>query len=444
MVSAIGGVEIIIKGTALEVLARKSLVARKESVRNKTRKILENAIIKIGGGRDSKTNVRGVPDSIDVRPGSAFNLSFTKLLKDKLGLLPSEEFEVKTVTGSSGPTLLTSVARRSISTALFASKNRIFRIEDLNPEKRSSAKFIEDGRVSQKAVKKDPIVFIKSLSQSGLKKLIKRDEKLIADITRKSRNLAILLNSDTLKAKKKFGLFFFKDVRFSLKDFDISVKNVKKTETDEQRAEREATGKKIKITPTIVIKIKDDVFRKLLAKKIVRIEKDLNTKITGIINSLDLVDSLALALSIAPGGKTPLIFTLQGAFPNKIIKTTMQFRDAKGRFAKKGRGEGIATRTIIDISSSVQRSMRARMPKGPPKGPPLSGSILTNRTGRFVNSIGAQALADFKGLVVRYFFNPIYDGHVSTARNPEKTIEGSIRSIMKRITSERFRIVRIS
>jgi len=444
MVSAVGGVEIIIKGTALEVIAKKSLVARKEATRRKTRKVLEDAIIKIGGGRDSKTNVRGVPDAIDVEPGSIFNLSFTKLIQEKTGLLPSGEFEIKTVTGEGGPTLLTSVARRSIGTALFASKNRIFKIEDLNPDKKSSAKFIEDGKISKKAVKKDPVTFIKSLSQPGLKKLVKRDEKLFADITRKSRNLAILLNSDTLGAKKKFGLFFFKDVRFSLKDFDISVANIKKSETDEEKAEREAAGKKIKITPTIIIKIKDTVFRKLLAKKIVRIEKDLNSKITNIINSLGLVDSLALALSVAPGGKTPLIFSLQGAFPNKIVKTTMQFRDSSGRFAKKGRGEGIATRTVINISASVQRSMRARMPKGPPNGPPLSSSILTNRTGRFVSSIGAQALADFKGLVVQYFFNPIYDTHIPTGRNPEETIEGSIRAIMKRVTSQRFRIVRVS
>lgn len=97
-----------------------------------------------------------------------------------------------------------------------------------------------------------------------------------------------------------------------------------------------------------------------------------------------------------------------------------------------------ATITSAQLTASVQRSLFARMPKGPLKGPPLSGEILTNRSGRFVKSVMTQV----RGNLIRYYYNPIYQVHESTERAPSNTIEGSIRNITQRQVGRQFNIMK--
>ena len=97
-----------------------------------------------------------------------------------------------------------------------------------------------------------------------------------------------------------------------------------------------------------------------------------------------------------------------------------------------------ATISSAQLTASVQRSLYARMPKGPLRGEPLSDEILTNRSGRFVKSVVTQV----RDNLIRYFYNPIYKVHESTGRDPSETIEESIRTITQRQVGRQFNIVK--
>ena len=90
------------------------------------------------------------------------------------------------------------------------------------------------------------------------------------------------------------------------------------------------------------------------------------------------------------------------------------------------------------LTAAVRRSLFARMPKGPLQGPPLSDEILTNRTGRFVRSVFTQV----RGNLIKYYYNPIYEVHQNTSRNPNETIEGSIRNITQRRVGRQFNVLK--
>jgi len=97
-----------------------------------------------------------------------------------------------------------------------------------------------------------------------------------------------------------------------------------------------------------------------------------------------------------------------------------------------------ATISSSQLTAAVQRSLFARMPKGPLQGPPLSDEILTNRSGRFVRSVITQV----RGNLIRYYYNPIYEVHQNTSRNPNETIEGSIRNITQRRVGRQFNVLK--
>ena len=96
------------------------------------------------------------------------------------------------------------------------------------------------------------------------------------------------------------------------------------------------------------------------------------------------------------------------------------------------------TISSAQLTAAVQRSLFARMPKGPLQGPPLSDEILTNRSGRFVRSV----LTQVRGNLIRYYYNPIYEVHQNTSRNPNETIEGSIRNITQRRVGRQFNVLK--
>tara|TARA_A100000172_G_scaffold35314_1_gene21441 strand:- start:331 stop:1602 length:1272 start_codon:yes stop_codon:yes gene_type:complete len=112
----------------------------------------------------------------------------------------------------------------------------------------------------------------------------------------------------------------------------------------------------------------------------------------------------------------------------------------KGTRKRKGERQRSMQPTITSaqLTASIQRSLYARMPKGPVKGPPLSEEILTNRTGRFVKSVFTQ----IRGNLIRYYYNPIYQVHEGTGRAPSETIEGSIRNITQRQVGRQFNILK--
>ncbi len=120
-----------------------------------------------------------------------------------------------------------------------------------------------------------------------------------------------------------------------------------------------------------------------------------------------------------------------------IPMTKGKIRGSRKRGPRKKK-EMQATISSSQLTAAVQRSLFARMPKGPLQGPPLSDEILTNRSGRFVRSV----LTQVRGNLIRYYYNPIYEVHQNTSRNPNETIEGSIRNITQRRVGRQFNVLK--
>ena len=93
------------------------------------------------------------------------------------------------------------------------------------------------------------------------------------------------------------------------------------------------------------------------------------------------------------------------------------------------------------LTSLVQRETERRMPKGPDRGPPLSPTVLTYRSGQFVESI--KVIQNFRQQLITYYYAPNYRVHEKRgARAPRFLLQGSIRDTVKAVYGTRFRIVR--
>lgn len=93
------------------------------------------------------------------------------------------------------------------------------------------------------------------------------------------------------------------------------------------------------------------------------------------------------------------------------------------------------------ITALIQKDVEKRMPKGPLRGPPLSPTVLTYRTGMFVDSI--KVIQDLRQNIMTYYYAPNYKIHERRgARAPRLLIQPSIRSVVQDIYSEKFRILR--
>jgi len=102
-----------------------------------------------------------------------------------------------------------------------------------------------------------------------------------------------------------------------------------------------------------------------------------------------------------------------------------------------------ATKTISDaqMTALIQRETERRMPKGPVRGEPLSPTVLTYRTGQFVDSI--RVIQDFRSNLIKYYYAPNYRVHEKRgARAPRFLLQGSIRDTVKQVYGTRFRIIR--
>jgi hypothetical protein len=93
------------------------------------------------------------------------------------------------------------------------------------------------------------------------------------------------------------------------------------------------------------------------------------------------------------------------------------------------------------LTTLIQKEVEKRMPKGPLRGPPLSPTVLTYRTGTFVDSI--KVIQDLRQKIMTYYYAPNYKIHERKgARAPRFLLQSSIRSVVQQVYSEKFRILR--
>jgi hypothetical protein len=138
-------------------------------------------------------------------------------------------------------------------------------------------------------------------------------------------------------------------------------------------------------------------------------------------------DQQFFTISLPTGGSIPMSST-------SVIKTK--------KVAKKAT-EPLPQKIISDaqLTALVQKAAENRMPKGPFRGPPLSPTVLTYRTGTFVDSI--QVMQDLRQNLITYYYAPNYKIHERKgARAPRFLLQSSIRETVKLIYSQQFRIIR--
>lgn len=134
-------------------------------------------------------------------------------------------------------------------------------------------------------------------------------------------------------------------------------------------------------------------------------------------------------ISIPTGGSIPMS-------SNKVRKGT---RKSTPTISKEQEPQKVIS--DAQITALVQKDVEKRMPKGPLRGPPLSPTVLTYRTGMFVDSI--KVIQDLRQNIMTYYYAPNYKIHERRgARAPRLLIQPSIRSVVQDIYSEKFRILR--
>jgi hypothetical protein len=134
-------------------------------------------------------------------------------------------------------------------------------------------------------------------------------------------------------------------------------------------------------------------------------------------------------ISIPTGGSIPIA-------TNKVKKG---IRKSKPTIQKSQQPQKVIS--DAQITALVRKDVEKRMPKGPLRGPPLSPTVLTYRTGMFVDSI--KVIQDLRQNIMTYYYAPNYKIHERRgARAPRLLIQPSIRSVVQDIYSEKFRILR--
>jgi hypothetical protein len=124
----------------------------------------------------------------------------------------------------------------------------------------------------------------------------------------------------------------------------------------------------------------------------------------------------------------------------KVYQAKISEKTAKKRAVRR---QSSAQKVISDaqFTALVQKDVEKRMPKGPLRGPPLSPTILTYRTGTFVNSI--EVIQNLRQKLMTYYYAPNYKIHERKgARAPRLLLQASIRATVQQVYSEKFRILR--
>ena len=283
-------------------------------------------------------------------------------------------------------------------------------------------------------------------------------------INEKFENLLIVNVVDAQKGKqiqldfvknplKTFNAF---DARSFTDNFKLRIKPRYKTEKDDAGNEisREIAAYRIESMPTpklmksferqdITNKIKsfqNKAFSKgldiYLFKRIKQFEREANKKPSKEVLSSLTGYAIAIAREFKQGGQTPLVLTTRIQTPNMSIKPGNLSVVATGRQRKAQKFVSGAQLTAL-----VKRRLGNKMPKGPRRGPPLSDDILTERTGRFRQSV--QVIPNYRNSIISYFYNPLYKTFVGTERDPDRFVGETIREVVTGLYTRRFNIVSV-
>jgi hypothetical protein len=151
---------------------------------------------------------------------------------------------------------------------------------------------------------------------------------------------------------------------------------------------------------------------------------------------------ISISKEFQEGSQTPIIYEtvikkLEQGISNQTIELINDIPTKKG--TRKETPQKFISNA--QITALVQKEVEKRMPKGPLRGPPLSPTVLTYRTGTFVNSI--ELIQDFRENLIKYYYAPNYKIHERKgARAPRFLLQASIRATVQKLYSEKFRIIR--
>jgi len=158
-------------------------------------------------------------------------------------------------------------------------------------------------------------------------------------------------------------------------------------------------------------------------------------EIAGSLSALPSREAAEELTKFARGFGYSNLFEYQSFNSAKIIGGKMR----KQKKAKR-KGGGGAFLSGVDISVLVRKRLGKVMPKGPRRGPPLSPDVLTERTGQFRRSV--RVIPNYRKNMVSFFYNPLYNAHVGTDRDPNVFVGDTIREIMLALFKRQFMIVR--
>jgi|TARA_R100000030_G_scaffold83734_3_gene66741 hypothetical protein len=294
--------------------------------------------------------------------------------------------------------------------------------------------------------------------------------KVLAQINEKFENLLVVNVIDAEKGGKRVQLDFVKNPLRDFNAFNASsfLENFSLTFKESTVSEKVIdpnTGLKVKTGKRIVTRYKIETapkaklrnsFKKAditnkfikahsrafskgielyLIKRIQRYQKEASSKPNEQIISNLMGFAVALAREFQEGGQTPLTLQSKIQTPNMNI--------TPGRLTVTGDKPSKTQKFIsgAQISALVRRRLGDKMPSGPRRGPPLSGSILTERSGRFRSSV--QVIPDYRRSVMAFFYDPIYKVFVGTERDPDEFVGDTVREVVQGLYSRAFKILRV-
>jgi hypothetical protein len=158
------------------------------------------------------------------------------------------------------------------------------------------------------------------------------------------------------------------------------------------------------------------------------------------ISPKDPGEWLAFAVAFAREfDKNPLAIKTNVAQPNKSGQQAggLGLKDLEKPKERKDLQKEI---TAAQLTALVYKRLGTVMPRGPVGGPPLSGTILTERTGRFRRSV--QVFPQLRNNLIRFTYDPIYKTHINTPRNPDTFVGKTIREIVQGKIAQAFRLER--
>jgi len=354
-----------------------------------------------------KKAVRG---TTTLKSSAVFNKSLAQLVRLNS---ESEGFNLRAVDSRRNPFLTSRDLGRLKSSGLDLLSRKGFTAEDL----KDTEGFLNPrGSVDIRKAKKDAIAFLSNLNENGLRKLIGNDKRLLTDINNKLNTTLFIIEDSGLGAP---NIVFLRNTKLSVNALKPRV-SVNKT-----------SGKVrliINLDKRALDKLYNSEINFLLHQRSRQLEKEISK------TSDDKIIALLFGLTQKPATFT---FSKKEVPPIFTMNVTQDLPQDR-RVLKTRQDKFISSAQYTAI---LQQQIAKKMPRGPERGPPLGGTILTYRSGRFVNSI--TAIINFKQGIIKYFFNPIYKAHRDTVFDPdENLIEPNIRLTTRALFGKQFRIIR--